>query len=92
MWNPGKTDVRFLEIVSPSGLEKYFVEVDDLMQRGLPDLRRVIEVAQKYGLAFPGPREFFEQIAAARAAGPLDAGRVMELAKKYGVLRDSQGR
>jgi quercetin dioxygenase-like cupin family protein len=49
-WNAGDTDARILEIISPSGFEKYFQELIALFAAGVPDPAVLAEVASRYGL------------------------------------------
>jgi quercetin dioxygenase-like cupin family protein len=54
MWNAGKTDARMIEIISPAGLEKYFVELAEALAAsgGLPNPAIVEPIASRYGLSF----------------------------------------
>ena len=45
-WNAGDEPARFLEVITPGGFEDYFAALADV----LPDLSRVAEVAETYGL------------------------------------------
>jgi mannose-6-phosphate isomerase-like protein (cupin superfamily) len=45
-WNAGGSPARFLEVITPGGFEDYFAALAEV----LPDLERVMEVAQRYGL------------------------------------------
>ena len=51
-WNPGREPARVLEIISPSGFEKYFAEMAALTQAGPPDPEAVARLASKYGLTY----------------------------------------
>ena len=51
-WNPGPRPARVIEIISPSGFEKYFAEVTALTQSGPPDPEAVERLASRYGLTF----------------------------------------
>lgn len=52
-WNAGSTPVRFLEIISPGGFERYFAELGALLSRGgPPDMGAVTALAKRYGLEF----------------------------------------
>ncbi len=52
-WNPGPGPARILEIISPSGFERYFGELAGVLSAGgPPDLARISEVAGRYGLTF----------------------------------------
>jgi quercetin dioxygenase-like cupin family protein len=53
VWNATTQPARFLEIISPAGFENYFGELDEILaQAGPPDLERIGQLAQKYGLEF----------------------------------------
>ena len=55
-WNAGTTPARLLEIISPSGFERYFEEMAALIPAdGLPDFEKVGELAARYDLAFVNP-------------------------------------
>jgi quercetin dioxygenase-like cupin family protein len=45
-WNAGDSPARFLEVITPGGFENYFAALAEV----LPDLERVAEVAERYGL------------------------------------------
>ena len=45
-WNAGDAPARLLEVITPGGFEDYFAALAEV----LPDLARVAEVAQRYGL------------------------------------------
>lgn len=50
-WNPGPDRARVVEIIAPSGLERYFEELAEaLSSGGEPDIARIIGIAAKYGL------------------------------------------
>ena len=50
-WNQGSAPARILEIISPAGFEKYFEELAELLAPGgLPDIPRLMILAQKYDL------------------------------------------
>jgi quercetin dioxygenase-like cupin family protein len=48
-WNAGETPARVLEIISPGGFEKAFLEMHDLGEDLLPDSME--EIAKRYGVA-----------------------------------------
>jgi len=54
MWNAGASEARMIEIISPAGFEKYFVELAAAVAAagGLPDPSIVGPVAERYGLSF----------------------------------------
>jgi quercetin dioxygenase-like cupin family protein len=49
--SPGKIQV----IISPPGFEAFFVEVDELVRQGRPDLDQVVALARQYGIEIFGP-------------------------------------
>ncbi len=53
MWNAGATPARMIEIISPAGFERYFVELAEAAAAGGrtdPSVSRVI--AERFGLSF----------------------------------------
>jgi quercetin dioxygenase-like cupin family protein len=54
MWNAGKTPARMIEIISPAGFERYFVELAEAIASagGQRDAETVGRVAARYGLEF----------------------------------------
>jgi glyoxylate utilization-related uncharacterized protein len=56
-WNGTDERARLLEIISPGGFEKYFEEVSELAQLGVPpDDSRRRELAEKYHVEFDRSR------------------------------------
>jgi quercetin dioxygenase-like cupin family protein len=55
MWNAGDTPARMIEIISPSGFEKFFYELSELMAAGPPDFGDLVALAERYGLEFGSP-------------------------------------
>src|SRR5215216_4249559 len=51
-WNPGDTECRILEIISPAGFEKFFDALADMNEVGPPDPERLVELAAEYGHYF----------------------------------------
>ncbi len=52
-WNAGTKPARLLEIISPPGFEKYFVEMAEVLRSdGPPNLEQIGEIASRYGLTF----------------------------------------
>ena len=50
-WNAGKTLLRFIEIISPSGFENYFAELGKIISPdGPPDMERLIALQRRFGL------------------------------------------
>lgn len=59
--NVGTSPSRVLAIISPGGFEKFFLEAGEPAiegsspPEGEPDVGRIIEIGQKYGLEIPPP-------------------------------------
>jgi quercetin dioxygenase-like cupin family protein len=52
-WNVGTVTVRFLEVISPAGFERYFEELAALIPvDGPPDMGAIAALAARYGLEF----------------------------------------
>ena len=51
-WNPGSSPARLLEVIWPAGFERYFEELDQLLNStgGQPDPARITELAGRYGM------------------------------------------
>ena len=50
-WNPGDTETRLLEIISPAGFEQYFADLaPELAPPGEPDLEALAQIRARYGL------------------------------------------
>lgn len=53
VWNAGARTARFLEVVSPGGLEEFYVGLDGLVpETGRPDMEAIHALARRYGLEF----------------------------------------
>jgi quercetin dioxygenase-like cupin family protein len=53
LWNPGPEPARIIEIFSPAGFEKYFEGLAEILSAGgPPDVPRLEELADRYGLTF----------------------------------------
>jgi len=53
MWNAGSVPARMIEIISPAGFERYFVELAEAVAAtGAPDSGVIARVAARYGLSF----------------------------------------
>ena len=54
MWNAGSTPARMIEIISPAGFEKYFVELAEAVAAagGVPDPATMGTIAGRFGLSF----------------------------------------
>lgn len=59
--NVGETPSRMLAVVSPGGLEGFFLEAGQEVTEGSsppegePDVGRIVEIGQRYGVEFPPP-------------------------------------
>ena len=52
-WNSGERPARFLEVVSPGGLERYYEELTALIPAAGPvDIDRVLALSAGYGIEF----------------------------------------
>src|SRR5689334_14066107 len=50
-WNDGDDPARLLEVITPGGFEDYFIALRSVLDvAGPPDLARLVEVAQRFGL------------------------------------------
>lgn len=50
-WNDGDDPARLLEVITPGGFENYFTALHEVLDvAGPPDLARLVEVAQRFGL------------------------------------------
>ncbi len=50
-WNPGEEPVRFLEVITPAGFERYFEEIAPVLDvPGPPDVRQLGQIMQRYAL------------------------------------------
>ena len=54
MWNAGSEPARMIEIVSPAGFEKYFIELAEATAAagGRPDPSVMAPLAERFGLSF----------------------------------------
>jgi quercetin dioxygenase-like cupin family protein len=54
MWNAGSTPARMIEIISPAGFEKYFVELAEAVAAAgrIPDPSTMAAIAGRFGLSF----------------------------------------
>ena len=59
--NVGETPSRMLAVVSPGGLEEFFLEAGEAATEGSrppegePDIGRIVEIGRRYGVEFPPP-------------------------------------
>jgi quercetin dioxygenase-like cupin family protein len=52
MWNAGPDEARMIEIITPAGFERFFLELADSFQSGPPDPAALESLAASYGLFF----------------------------------------
>jgi hypothetical protein len=54
MWNAGSEPARMIEIVSPAGFEKYFIELAQATAAagGRPDPSVIAPIRERFGLTF----------------------------------------
>jgi quercetin dioxygenase-like cupin family protein len=52
MWNAGPVEARMIEIITPAGFERFFLELADLFAAGPPAPAQVEPLAASYGLFF----------------------------------------
>ena len=50
MWNAGREEARMIEIITPAGFERFFLELADMVQDGPPDPAALEQLAAAYGL------------------------------------------
>jgi quercetin dioxygenase-like cupin family protein len=55
MWNAGSTPARMIEVITPAGFERFFMELADKNETGPVDLPVLAELAQRYELPFAEP-------------------------------------
>lgn len=52
-WNEGREPARFLEMITPGGLEAWYEEIASIVPlRGEVEISRVLEVSRRYGIEF----------------------------------------
>lgn len=52
MWNAGPGEARMIEIITPSGFERFFLELAEVFESGPPDPEELESLAASYGLFF----------------------------------------
>jgi quercetin dioxygenase-like cupin family protein len=52
MWNAGTVEARMIEIITPAGFERFFLELAEMIQAGPPDPGVLEPLAAAYGLFF----------------------------------------
>jgi len=55
MWNAGRVPARMIEVITPSGFERFFREFVDMSDAGAVDPARVAELSVRYQLPFARP-------------------------------------
>ncbi|MDX6209400.1 MAG: hypothetical protein QOE24_1791 [Frankiales bacterium] len=52
MWNAGSEEARMIEVITPAGLERFFLELAEMFEAGPPDPGLLESLAGSYGLFF----------------------------------------
>jgi quercetin dioxygenase-like cupin family protein len=52
MWNAGPDEARMIEVITPSGFERFFRELAEVFESGPPDPTSLEALAASYGLFF----------------------------------------
>jgi quercetin dioxygenase-like cupin family protein len=55
MWNAGSVPARMIEIISPAGFERFFVELSEMASSGPLDPAEMQALGQRYQLPFAQP-------------------------------------
>jgi len=55
MWNAGPVPARMIEIITPSGFERFFRELTEMTEQGAPDPADIAALAAQYELPFAEP-------------------------------------
>src|SRR5450432_749384 len=55
MWNAGAVPARMIEVISPAGFERFFLELTEMTSTGAPDPEAMIALAARYQLPFAEP-------------------------------------
>lgn len=55
MWNAGRIPAHMVEVISPAGFERFFLELSDLLASGPPSPPTIAELGARYGLEFGRP-------------------------------------
>lgn len=50
MWNAGPDEARMIEVITPAGFERFFLELAEVFQAGPPDPAALEPLAASYGL------------------------------------------
>lgn len=52
MWNAGDEEARMIEVITPSGFERFFLDLADIIEAGPPDPVVLGALAASYGVFF----------------------------------------
>jgi quercetin dioxygenase-like cupin family protein len=52
MWNAGPVEARMIEIITPAGFERFFLELAEMFEAGPPDPAVLAQLAAAHGLFF----------------------------------------
>ena len=52
MWNAGPTEARMIEVITPAGFERFFLQLAEMFEAGPPDPATLESLAATYGLFF----------------------------------------
>jgi quercetin dioxygenase-like cupin family protein len=52
MWNAGSEEARMIEVITPAGFERFFLQLADVFEAGPPDPAALESLAATYGLFF----------------------------------------
>jgi quercetin dioxygenase-like cupin family protein len=52
MWNAGPQEARLIEVITPAGFERFFLELAEAFESGPPDADALGSLAETYGLFF----------------------------------------
>lgn len=52
MWNAGLVEARMIEVITPAGFERFFLELAEAFEAGAPDPAALETLAGSYGLFF----------------------------------------
>jgi quercetin dioxygenase-like cupin family protein len=52
MWNAGPSPARMIEVITPSGFERFFLELAEIFESGPPEPDALQSLAGSYGLFF----------------------------------------
>jgi quercetin dioxygenase-like cupin family protein len=52
MWNAGPEEARMIEVITPAGFERFFLELAEIFESGPPDPSMLESLASAYGVFF----------------------------------------